>query len=117
MFSDNWGNIIYVRDGSFSLNNVNTFQHQLGALGCSANPINNQSPGNWSPDRAGWCPGMAVPTRIDVLNHSLIGSTFSYEYKFQNWTNNGTNGDAFYAISSFVIAKSNTPISAPVVTN
>lgn len=105
------------RTHTIAINNANTFQHQLGALGCSANPINNQSPGNWAPDRAGWCPGMAVPTRIDVLNNSLTGSTFSYEYKFQNWTNNGTNGDAFYAISSFVIAKSNTPISAPVVTN
>ena len=29
--------------------------------GCSANPINNQDPGNWSL-MAGWCPGMAVPS-------------------------------------------------------
>ncbi|HAY3551819.1 peptidase [Elizabethkingia meningoseptica] len=105
------------RTHSIAINNVSTFQHQLGAIGCASNPINNQSPGNWSPDRAGWCPGMAVPVRINALSSSLFGNTFSYEYKFQNWTNNGSNGDAFYAISTFVIAKSNTPINSPIVTD
>lgn len=105
------------RTHSVAINNVSTFQHQLGATGCASNPINNQSPGNWSPDRAGWCPGMAVPVRINALSSSLFGNTFSYEYKFQNWTNNGGNGDAFYAISTFVIAKSNSPINSPIVTD
>jgi hypothetical protein len=105
------------RTHNIAINNVNIFPHQLAPLGCANNPINNQDPGNWKPDRAGWCPGMVVPTRIDVLNNALIPNTFSYEYKFQNWTNNGSNGNAFYAISTFIIAKSNTPINPPVVTD
>ena len=49
------------RTHDIKINGSNTFQHNLGPIGCSANPINNQNPGNWQPDRAGWCPGMAVP--------------------------------------------------------
>ncbi|PWN69260.1 peptidase [Chryseobacterium phosphatilyticum] len=105
------------RTHNIAINNVNTFPHQLAPLGCVNNPINNQSPGNWKPDRAGWCPGMVVPTRIDALENTLIPNKFSYEYKFQDWTNNGSNGNAFYAISTFVIAKSNTPLNSPVVTD
>ncbi|MCQ9638425.1 peptidase [Chryseobacterium sp. WG14] len=105
------------RTHNIAINNINLFQHQLGPIGCANNPINNQQPGNWVPDRAGWCPGMVVPTRTDALDSSLFANTFSYEYKFQNWTNNGTNGDAYYAISTFVIVKSSTPINPPVVTN
>lgn len=99
------------------INNVQTFEHELGPLNCASNPINNQAPGNWQPNRAGWCPGMVVPNRIDVLNPELFSNNINFEYKFTDWTNNGQNGDAFYAISTFVIAKSNNPIQKPVVQN
>ena len=56
------------RTHDIKINGSNTFQHNLGPIGCSANPINNQNPGNWQPDRAGWCPGMAVPVRMNSLD-------------------------------------------------
>lgn len=93
------------------LNNTITYQHKLEPLGCAQNPINNQSPGNWRGDRAGWCPGMIVPVRIDNINPEKFGNTFSYEYQFEDWTNNMDNGEAYYAISSYIVIKSNQPIS------
>lgn len=96
------------------INGSNMFQHDLGPLGCAANPVNNQSPGNWTPDRAGWCPGMEVPTRIDNFTANMAGSTFTFEYDLEDWTNN-TSDNSFYAISTFVVVKSDSPISRPVV--
>jgi len=99
------------------INGSNAFQHNLGPIGCSANPINNQNPGNWQPDRAGWCPGMAVPVRMNSLDTSYSGSTISFEYDFEDWTSDGNGGNAFYAISTYVIVKSNSEITAPIVTD
>ena len=94
------------------------FSHQMGAIGCSTNPTNNQA-GNWQPDRAGWCPGMAVPVRIDKFATAKAGTSFGFEYYYQPWTSNGTStsgtAGAYYATSSFIIVKSNLPISAPIV--
>lgn len=97
------------------INGVSVFQHYMGPIGCAANPVSNQSPGNWQPDRAGWCPGMAVPVRKDVFGSSMAGSSFVFEYDYQDWVNNGGNGEAYYATSTFVVVKSNTPISKPTV--
>ena len=85
----------------------------MGPIGCASNPINNQSPGNWMPDRAGWCPGMAVPVRSNSLN--LENTNFSFEYDFQDWISDGANGNAFYATAVYVVVKSNTEIIAPTV--
>jgi len=97
------------------INGINTFQHEMGALGCASNPISNQSPGNWTPDRAGWCPGMEVPTRIDSFSSSMAGNTFTFEYDYSDWTNDMGNGNAFYATSTYVVVKSNSPIAKPTV--
>ena len=105
------------RTHDIKINGSNTFQHNLGPIGCSANPINNQNPGNWQPDRAGWCPGMAVPVRMNSLDASYSGSTVSFEYDFEDWTSDGNGGNAFYAISTYVIVKSNSEITAPIVTD
>ena len=105
------------RTHDIKINGSNTFQHNLGPIGCSANPINNQNPGNWQPDRAGWCPGMAVPVRMNNLDTSYSGSTLSFEYDFEDWTSDGNGGNAFYAISTYVIVKSNSEITAPIVTD
>lgn len=98
------------------IDNSPAFDHYLGPIGCANNPISNQNPGNWKPDRAGWCPGMIVPVRIDLLDQSLKGKTIDFEYQFEDWQNNGNNGEAYYAISTFVVVKSNTSIAAPIVT-
>lgn len=99
------------RTHNILIDGVPEFEHYMGPLGCADNPIDNQSPGNWQGDRAGWCPGMMVPVREDVLNAELFGNSFEYEYALEDWTNNGMNGDAFYAISTFVVVKSNSPIT------
>lgn len=103
------------RTHDVKINGTTMFQHYLGPIGCASNPVSNQGSGNWQPDRAGWCPGMAVPTRVDEFSASMAGNSFSFEYDYQDWVNNGQNGDAFYATSTFVVVKSNTPISKPTV--
>ena len=75
--------------------------------------------GNWEVEEAGWCPGMAVTVRTDVLGATDGGNTLSVEYDYQDWisdggTASGQNG-AFYATSCFVIVKSNEPIAAATV--
>ena len=108
------------RTHDVKINGSNAFQHVMGPIGCSSNPVSPQN-GNWSPDRAGWCPGMAVPVRTDNLDGTLFGNTFTFEYDYENWTTDGGNtsgqGGAFYATSTFVIVKSLTPIAKPVVTD
>ena len=105
------------RTHQIAINHTATYEHVLDGLGCKSNPVNNQAPGNWKEDRAGWCPGMAVPVRKDVLQKSLNGTTFSFEYQLKDWQNNEGNGNAFYAISTFVVVKSNSPIDRPLVTD
>lgn len=99
------------------INGAQAFEHYLGPLGCSSNPVSPQN-GNWSPSRAGWCPGMEVPTRIDTFETSMANETFTFEYDLEDWVSDsaGTN-NAYYAISNFVVVKSNNPIEVPVVTN
>lgn len=90
------------------------FPHVLKGLGCRNNPIDNQDPPNgnsaWKPDRAGWCPGMIVPVRFDNIEKTKFGSNINFEYRFADYTNNMSRGRAFYAISTFVVVKSNQPI-------
>ena len=105
------------RTHGIKINGTNMFSHNLGPIGCASNPISNQNPGNWQPDRAGWCPGMVVPVRVDNLVSSMAGSTFTFEYDFEDWSNNSGNGDAYYATSTYVVVKSNTPLAAPTVTD
>lgn len=100
------------------INGSNQFTHDMGPIGCAANLVSSQA-GNWQPDRAGWCPGMEVPVRTDQFSSSMAGSTFTYDYDFEDWTSDGGstsgNGGSYYAISSFVIVKSNTVINKPTV--
>ncbi|WP_435412630.1 choice-of-anchor D domain-containing protein [Psychroserpens mesophilus] len=105
------------RTHDVKINGATMFQHNMGPIGCASNPINNQSPGNWTPDRAGWCPGMVVPPRINEFGSTMAGNSFSFEYDYEDWVSNLAGGDAFYATSTFVVVKSNTPINKPVVTN
>lgn len=106
------------RTHHIKLDNAVAFAHAMEPLGCAANPVKNQG-GNWTPDRAGWCPGMAVPVRNDTLSSSMAGQTMTFEYDYEDWiTDGGTasgNEGAFYATSTFVIVKSNTAIQPAVV--
>ena len=98
------------------INGAQGFEHYMGPLGCSANPVSPQN-GNWAPSRAGWCPGMSVPNRIDTFEGSMAGETFTFAYDLEDWTSDsGGTSNAYYAISNFVVVKSNTPIETPVVT-
>lgn len=102
------------RTHTIKINSTDTFNHYLGPLGCASNPVNNQSPGNWMPDRAGWCPGMVVPIRIDEFSTLMTGSSFNFEYTFEDWTNDETK-DSYYPISTFIVVKSNSVIIRPTV--
>jgi len=92
----------------------NNFAHEMDALGCSSNPISPQS-GNWEPDRAGWCPGMEVPIREDILPGNNAGEKLSFNYELEEWLSDEKEGNAFYSISSYVIVGSNTEITKPIV--
>ena len=46
---------------------------------------------------------------------TMAGSTFTFEYDYEDWVNNGGNGDAYYATSTYAVVKSNSPITAPTV--
>lgn len=106
------------RTHHIQINGTNTFEHYMGPLNCAGNPVQPQS-GTWPYDRAGWCPGMAVPVRTDQFSSNMAGQTFSFDYSFEPWTNNGLSGNptphAYYAISTYVVVKSNTPIVKPTV--
>ena len=110
------------RTHKIKIDNTDKFNHYMGPIGCSSNPITNQG-GNWSPDRAGWCPGMVVPVRIDQFNLDISNSTIDFEYYFQPWTNNfvGTQGynnkNAYNAISSFIVLKSDQQIDSATISN
>ncbi len=110
------------RTHKIKIDNTDKFSHYMGPIGCSSNPITNQG-GNWSPDRAGWCPGMIVPVRIDQFNSDISNSTIDFEYYFEPWTNNfvGTQGynnkNAYNAISSFIVLKSDQQIDAATISN
>jgi len=106
------------RTHDVKIDNANTFSHYMGPIGCSNNPVQPQG-GNWSNDRAGWCPGMGVPIRTDEFSANQAGNTFALEYDFEDWTTDGGNTSgtpgAFYSLSQFVVVKSNTEIVKPTV--
>lgn len=108
------------RTHAIKINGTETFNHAMEPIGCGSNPVSPQD-GNWSPNRAGWCPGMAVPTRIDEMTNAMAGQSFNFEYSFEPWTADGGSisgqDGAYYAISTFVVVKSNQPINKPVVNN
>lgn len=100
------------------INGQNTFKHYLDTLGCSQNPVQPQN-GTWQYERAGWCPGMEVPVREDVLPQEFAGNSFTFNYAFEPYIATGQiegyQPGAYYAISSFVVVKSNTPVERPEV--
>lgn len=106
------------RTHKIKLNNADAFSHYMGPIGCPQNPIKAQR-GNWEPDRAGWCPGMAVPVRTDSISVDLMGKTMDFEYDYEDWTTDGGNtsgnAGAYYATSCFVIVKSDSPITPAVI--
>ena len=110
------------RTHKIKINNVDKFSHYMGPSGCGNNPISNQG-GNWAPDRAGWCPGMVVPLRLDNFDIDVSNTDINFEYYFQPWTNNfvGTPGynnkNAYNAISTFIVLKSDQEIEPATISN
>ncbi|MDG5800275.1 peptide-N-glycosidase F-related protein [Marinilabiliaceae bacterium ANBcel2] len=106
------------RSHNILINNKTQFVHNMDAMGCDDNPVQPQY-GNWEPDRAGWCPGMEVPIRKDYFTKDISGESFTFEYQFEEWSNNfqseADNPNAYYAISTYIVVKSNSPIDMPLV--
>ncbi|MBB1149842.1 peptidase [Myroides sp. NP-2] len=103
------------RTHHIQLDGTNAFEHYMGPIGCADNPINNQAPGNWKPDRAGWCPGMVVTPYINQLSGDVKNKTVKFNYALEPWTANNPENKAYYAISTYIVVHSNTPISAAIV--
>ena len=110
------------RTHKIKIDNVDKFSHYMGPIGCGNNPISNQG-GNWAPDRAGWCPGMVVPLRLDKFDSDVSNTDINFEYYFQPWINNfaGTPGynnkNAYNAISTFIVLKSDQEIEPATISN
>ena len=110
------------RTHKIKIDNVDKFSHYMGPIGCGNNPISNQG-GNWAPDRAGWCPGMVVPLRLDKFDSDVSNTDINFEYYFQPWINNfaGTPGynnkNAYNAISTFIVLKSDQEIEPATILN
>ena len=110
------------RTHKIKIDNVDKFSHYMGPIGCGNNPISNQG-GNWAPDRAGWCPGMVVPLRLDKFDSDVSNTYINFEYYFQPWINNfaGTPGynnkNAYNAISTFIVLKSDQEIEPATISN
>ena len=102
------------RTHKIKIDGLDTFDHYMGPLGCAENMVSNQSPGNWTANRAGWCPGMVIPIRINELSNPMAGGSFSFDYTFEDWTNDESK-DAYYPISTFVVVKSHSEIARPTV--
>ena len=64
---------------------------------------------------------MAVPLRLDNFDENLNGKTLKFKYAFQRWVNDlqttANNKHAYYAISTFVVLKSDQEISPAVVSD
>jgi len=106
------------RTHDVKIDGTTMFSHNMQPIGCGTNPISPQG-GNWSPDRAGWCPGMAVPVRSNKFSTAMAGDSFDFEYDFEDWTNDlqstANNIHAYNAISTYVVVKSNSQIVKPTV--
>jgi hypothetical protein len=118
-----------------NINDAPTFTHDMGSLGCETNPkVVKLQAGNWKGNRAGWCPGMDVPVRTDILTNPRAGQIFNFNYVLQEdqwnpanmtekWRDSGivapgNEPGAYYALSSYIVVQSNTPITTqPVVSN
>ena len=83
-----------------------TFQHYMGPIGCPSNPINDeQDPGNWEPNIEGLVSWYGSSCKNDNIDSSHNGSPLFLSMIYRIFTSNGAGGNAFYAISTYVIVK------------
>jgi hypothetical protein len=67
--------------------NGSTFTHMLWNFGCGSNPCSPQG-GNWTPGRAGWCPGMEADAwGVDITGAVTPGQSATLEYRIENYEN------------------------------
>jgi len=89
--------------------------HNLWKNDCGQNPCSNQG-GNWTPSRAGWCPGQEVrPYVFDLTDMMTVGQELSLDYELQDYTNllntgynNTGHTEPHYRIFSYLIEESDT---------
>lgn len=94
-------------------NNFTVNEHFLWKNDCAVNTCANQA-GNWTINRAGWCPGEAVaPYIYNLTPHFNPGATGFLDYKLQNYVNlmntgyNGTSHtEPHYRLASYVVENS-----------
>ena len=66
---------------------------------------------------------MVVPVRSDEIDLSSTGTSFNFEYDFEDWVSDGGVIDpsyqpgAYYATSTYIVVKSSSQITIPIVTD
>lgn len=89
--------------------------HNLWKADCGQNSCANQG-GNWTPSRAGWCPGQEVTPFIFDLNSALVpGETFTLDYELEDYVNllntgynNTGHTEPFYRIAGYLVEESDS---------
>ena len=76
----------YVQHPSLSVDGTE-FSHQLWRSDCGSNSCSPQG-GNWTPGRAGWCPGdRAIPWKVDITSALTPGTTALLSYGMDLYEN------------------------------
>jgi len=89
--------------------------HNLWKDDCGQNICANQN-GNWTPSRAGWCPGQEVqPYTFDLTNNMTPGQALTLDYELEAYTNllntgynNAGHTEPHYRIFSYLVEESDT---------
>ena len=72
---------------TIEVDGVNAFSQDLWYYDCGSNPCSPQG-GNWTPSRAGWCPGMEViPDDYDLTSMVTPGGWVSLDYVLEPYFN------------------------------
>jgi len=97
------------------VNGAQAGTHNLWKGDCAQNDCANQA-GNWTPNRAGWCPGEAVDPFIFNLEGMMnAGFPIAMDYQLEPYTNllntgynSGSHTEPHYRIAGFLIEQSDS---------
>ena len=89
--------------------------HNLWKNDCGQNTCANQG-GNWTPSRAGWCPGQEVqPYTFNLTSNMTPGQALTLDYELQAYTNllntdynNTGHTEPHYRIYSYLVEESDS---------
>jgi hypothetical protein len=97
------------------VNNELAGTHNLWKADCGQNSCANQG-GNWTPSRAGWCPGQEVtPLVFDLNGEATPGADLTLDYELEDYVNllntgynGGSHTEPFYRIFGYLVEQSDS---------